>query len=94
MPTEAYVFYLETPGGDLEVTGYFDVERSRYIVEPYSWGGSRGFDDDVEVSRIQYATMGDVTLTRELMVFLTSEDTMQRYEADATEYFSEMQEAA
>ena len=66
----------------------FDIEIETYEAEPYSWGGSRGTETEIDAT-LKSVKLGGLTITRDQAVLMFGEDAIERAESVAEDRVAE-----
>lgn len=72
---------IDMPRGERSFTATFGIEAYEFELEPYSYGGSRGYDLDVT------ARLRSLRMTREELADIIGEKTVADMEASAAEEY-------
>lgn len=84
--THAGTITLDTPEGYCECPATFDVEGERYPAEPYSWGGSRGYEVEARAELLT-AQLGGLLLGRSQVEAIIGPDALRAQEDRAADMF-------
>jgi hypothetical protein len=84
---DTYECGMNTDAGYIEADAWFDVETEREELEPYSYGGSRGYVTTASAKLVAFP-MGGLILSRGDCVLAVGEEAVAALEADAAENFT------
>ena len=61
-----------------DVYFWFEVDTEQYPAEPYSWGGNRGMETDIEDVKITGVGVGGLMLTEEQAIKMFGTEAIER----------------
>ena len=80
---------LSCQEGEIETVAHFEMEVEVYPAEPTSWGASRG-QVVVATATFDSASIGNLTLTREMAVAIAGEAAIAYIEGAAAEAYEDL----
>lgn len=97
--------YLHPNGIEMEHEAIFRVEAETYLLEPYSWGQSRGYETEISATLVRFSTDrtredavkidGEAEIARQEELFAETFDVNETFEDavhELAEYRSDMRE--